>query len=169
MLTLVWCARQNADYREHTERRLVREANDARNAIAFQQRFQNEFGFFKRQIHPVKRIASGIREHLPALATLISSAIPALAKGTAFSTAVVTGNMDLDLSSGPVQNGSGPRKRFLSASAARLRSAGNFNYRLNLFTASGPGWVRTSGLPGSNETLYPTELRGHKTKSFLLR
>lgn len=66
----------------------------AGNAVTLQEHLQNRFSLFDGQVHAVKGVIAGVREHLPALRALIALTITAFSKATAFSTAVVAGHCD---------------------------------------------------------------------------
>ena len=135
------------------------DAFDARNTIAFEQHREDGFRLLDGQIHAVQGVVTGIREYLAALGALEALTVSALTELPAVYPAIVTGHVDLDLSSGPVQNGSG---RLIPSSGfgLRLNPVGSCNSLPDLVSSSGPCRVRTGDLPVSTRTLYPTELRG---------
>src|SRR5579863_510383 len=87
------------------------EALHTRNAVAFEQEFQNHFGLLDGQVHSVKRIVSRLREGLAALTALVSrKLVSRLSELAAFGSAVVARHLDLELSSRPCHAGRGPQK-----------------------------------------------------------
>lgn len=145
----------------------ARKAFRARNAVAFEQEPKHTLSLFARQVHSLKRPFVGFSEGLRAFAaaeTLVAVAV--FAEPLALDTAVVAGHVDLDLSSGQVQNERGRQKSPAFGFGPRLALPVARNYRESDSKRSGPGWIRTSVSPFARQGLYPVELRGHKD-SFL--
>ncbi len=68
-------------------------AHDARNRVAFEQEFENEFRFIQRQVHAIERIVPGFQKRLRALAALKPLlAFTVIALALAFDPAVVAGH-----------------------------------------------------------------------------
>src|ERR1035438_7577211 len=114
-------------------------ALDRRNAIALKQELEHQLGAIHGQVHAVQGVVTGIREDFAALLALVALAILTLPRLPTFGSAIVAGHMDLDLSSGQGQNGSGPRNPFLWL-RLRLNPAGSFSYQRGLLLlVGGPG------------------------------
>jgi hypothetical protein len=120
---------------------------------------ENHLRFRDWQVHAVQSVVAGIREDLIALGTLITLEVTAFPEAPAFGTAAMAGHMNLDISSGQVQNRSG-RRIPSSGFGSRLNLTGSFNYLRDVVSGGGPGWIRTIIPPFARQALCPIKLRG---------
>ncbi len=149
-------------YQEFEERCVVDASKplNARNRATLQKHFESFGRGVHASVHPIQGIVAGVCEDLAALLALVPLAILARAEFSAFGSAIVAGHVDLDLSSGRVQNGSGPRMPS-SGFGLRLNPAGSFSYQRGLLSVGGPGRIWTDIPPFGKQALCPVELRGH--------
>lgn len=72
----------------------VREAFRARNGIAFEQQPEHHLRFLDRQIHAIKSVIAGIREHPAALLALIALPVLAFTKSSAVDPTIVASHCE---------------------------------------------------------------------------
>lgn len=135
------------EHQEFQNRALIQssEPNGARNACAFQQHGERLLRFLDRQVHAIKGVIAGVREHFAALGALVPLAITAFPKLAALCTAVVAGHSSLELSSSRVYLGIGPKIHSLGF-GLRLNPVGSFNYLPGFVFVTQPQWGRPKSL-----------------------
>ena len=84
-----------------------RQALRAGNAVAFEQEPENRLSLLNGQVHAIKCVVTGVREHLAALGALVALAITALPELPAVGTAIVTRHFGVAFRGQPVLNDSG--------------------------------------------------------------
>src|SRR6202521_4021071 len=119
-----------SEYQEFQNRGVVNFSDplDGRNAGTFQQKPENHLGLLDGQVHTAQRYTARLRECSLALkATKAQASVAIFSESLAFEGTGGADHLDLDLSSGPVQNGSGPNNPS-SGFGLRLNPVGSFNY-----------------------------------------
>jgi hypothetical protein len=117
------------------------DALDAGHAISFEQETENSLSFVNGRVHPVQQIGVRLSECFRALTTAEPlKSVAMFSEALAFGTAIVAGHADLDLSSGPVQNGGG----------CQIPA---FGFGLRLFPLAGANCQREESLESQPQTV----------------